>query len=158
MGTLLFALTLVAALGCGLIAGVLFAFSSSVMKALARLPAKEGMAAMQSINVAIINPWFLTVFLGTALACVLVIIFGLLHWHESQSISLLVGSALYLAGTFLMTMLLHVPKNNALARVSPDDADAPKIWASYLAVWLRWNHVRTAAALAAASLLTIALC
>ena len=39
---LLFALTLVSALGCGLVAGVLFAFSSFVMNALARLPAAQG--------------------------------------------------------------------------------------------------------------------
>jgi uncharacterized membrane protein len=53
---LLFALTLVAALGCGLMAGVFFAFSAFVMKALARLPLAQGIAAMQSINVAVINP------------------------------------------------------------------------------------------------------
>ena len=35
---LLFALTLIAALGCGLMAGLFFAFSVAVMKALARLP------------------------------------------------------------------------------------------------------------------------
>jgi len=34
----LFGLTLVSALGCGLIAGVFFAFSTFVMKALARVP------------------------------------------------------------------------------------------------------------------------
>ncbi|MGH7600945.1 MAG: hypothetical protein ACREOI_31695, partial [bacterium] len=61
---LLFVLTLFAALGCGLIAGVFFAFSAFVMKALSRLPPSEGIAAMQSINVAVINPVFLTVFLG----------------------------------------------------------------------------------------------
>jgi len=53
---LLFALTLCAALGCGLMAGVFFAFSSFVMNALARLTPGEGIAAMQSINVAVINP------------------------------------------------------------------------------------------------------
>jgi uncharacterized membrane protein len=66
MGTLdalLFALTLFAALGCGLIAGVFFAFSAFVMKALGRLPPAEGIAAMQSINIAVINPVFLTAFL-----------------------------------------------------------------------------------------------
>lgn len=41
---LLFALKLVSALGCGLIAGVFFAFSSFVMKALGRLAPAEGMA------------------------------------------------------------------------------------------------------------------
>jgi len=47
---LIFILTLVSALGCGLIAGVFFAFSAFVMKALARLPPAQGIAAMQSIN------------------------------------------------------------------------------------------------------------
>jgi uncharacterized membrane protein len=69
---LFFALTLAAALGCGLLAGLFFAFSVSVMKALARLPSAEGITAMQSINVTIINPVFLATFFGTAAACVLV--------------------------------------------------------------------------------------
>jgi hypothetical protein len=43
------------ALGSGLMAGAFFAFSTFVMRALARLPAAEGIAAMQSINVAAIN-------------------------------------------------------------------------------------------------------
>ncbi len=47
---LLFALTFVSALGCGLMAGVFFAFSAFVMHALARLPPAQGIAAMQSIG------------------------------------------------------------------------------------------------------------
>jgi uncharacterized membrane protein len=67
---LLFTFTFMGVLGCGLMAGLFFAFSVSVMKALARLPSGAGMAAMQSINVAIINPVFLAAFFGTAAACV----------------------------------------------------------------------------------------
>jgi uncharacterized membrane protein len=52
----IFAVTLFTALGCGLMAGFFFAFSAFVMKALARHSAAEGIAAMQSINVAVINP------------------------------------------------------------------------------------------------------
>ncbi len=55
-------LTLISALGCGLVAGVFFAFSTFVMKALDRLPPAQGMTAMQSINVVVINPWFMTAF------------------------------------------------------------------------------------------------
>ena len=58
---LLPALTFLAALSCGLAAGVFYAFSSLVMRALARLPSSAGIAAMQSINVSVINPlgsWF----------------------------------------------------------------------------------------------------
>jgi uncharacterized membrane protein len=154
---LLFASTLLAALGCGLMAGFFFAFSVCVMKALARLPAAQGIAAMQSINVAVINPIFLAAFLGTAAACVLVMITSLVGWHASGAVYLLVGGVLYLVGSFLVTMVFNVPRNNALASVAPDAPDSTGLWASYLASWTAWNHVRTAAALAAAASLTFAL-
>jgi uncharacterized membrane protein len=64
----LFGLKLVTALGCGLVGGVFFAFSTFVMRALARLQPKEGIAAMQSINITVINPWFMTALFGTAIA------------------------------------------------------------------------------------------
>jgi uncharacterized membrane protein len=52
--------TMVCALGCGVNAGVFFAFSSFVMHALSRLPPTQGMAAMQSINVVAVTPVFMT--------------------------------------------------------------------------------------------------
>lgn len=61
--------TVLSALGCGLMAGVFFAFSTFVMKALGALPPAQGIAAMQSINVAVINRWFMAAFFGTALLC-----------------------------------------------------------------------------------------
>jgi len=36
--------------GCGLLAGVFFAFSTFMMKSLSRIPAEQGIAAMQSIS------------------------------------------------------------------------------------------------------------
>ncbi len=155
---LLITLTFLASLGCGLIAGLFFVFSVTVMKAFARLPSAEGIAAMQSINVAIINPIFLTVFFGTAAACTLVIIASLLHWRESGAVYLILGSVLYLVGSFLVTVVFNVPKNNALASVSPADPGSARLWASYLDKWTTWNHVRTVAALAAMALLVIGLC
>jgi uncharacterized membrane protein len=154
---LLFALTLFAALGCGLMAGLFFTFSAVVMKALARLPPSEGIAAMQSINVAIINPLFLAVFFGTAAACVLAVISSLLRWHDPGAVYLLVGGALYLVGSLLVTLVFNVPMNEALASVAPADPEGASLWASYLANWTAWNHVRAAAALAAAASLTVAL-
>jgi len=155
---LLFALTLLAALGCGLIAGVFFAFSAFVMKALARLPPAEGIAAMQSINVAVLNPLFMAAFLGTAVACVVVMISSVLRLRDAGAVYLLVGGTLYLVGSLLVTLVFNVPKNEALASVAPADPNGAGLWASYLANWTAWNHVRAAAALAAAASLTIALC
>jgi uncharacterized membrane protein len=154
---LLFALTFVSALGCGLMAGVFFAFSAFVMNALARLPPAQGIAAMQSINVAVINPLFMAVFLGTAAACALLAVASLLRWHKPGASYLLAGGLLYLAGTFLVTIVCNVPRNDALAAVDPASADGASRWAGYIASWTAWNHVRTAAALAAAVSHTIAL-
>ena len=154
----LFGLTLASALGSGLMAGVFFAFSTFVMRALSRLPANQGIAAMQSINVAVINPVFLGVFLGTAVACAIAIIEALLHWSAPGSACLLAGGALYVVGTFLVTMLFNVPLNDALAKVTPEDPDGPGRWSFYLRRWTAWNHVRTLAALAATGLFAIALC
>lgn len=154
---LLVALTLFAALGCGLVAGVFFAFSAFVMKALARLPAGEGIAAMQSINVVVLNRWFMTAFLGTAAVCVLALISSLLRWHESGSAYLLAGSVLYLVGSLLVTIGFNVPRNEALAAVAPTDPNGAKMWAGYVASWTAWNHVRTAASLAAAASFSLAL-
>jgi uncharacterized membrane protein len=154
--SLLDVVTLVSALGCGLVAGVLLAFSTSVMKALAALPPAQGIAAMQSINVAIINPWFLVPFLGTAVACVVMVVAAVWRWHDAGAPYWLAGGVLYLVGTVLVTMLFNVPRNDALAIVAPQSAEAARLWLAYLSIWTAWNHVRTAAALAAAALLTIA--
>lgn len=153
-----FALKLFSVLGCGLTAGVFFAFSTFVMKALSRLQPAQGIAAMQSINIMAINPLFMLAFLGTAVACVLLAISSLLKWHQPSAAYLLIGSLLYLIGTFLVTIAFNVPLNDALATVKPDSVEGANLWARYLTSWTIWNHVRTIAALAAATLLTIALC
>jgi len=155
---LLFVLTLLSALGCGLMAGFFFAFSACVMNALANLPPAQGIAAMQSINVAVLNRWFFAAFFGTAAACILLAVCSLLMWHQPGAIYRLIGSALYLVGTILVTIVFNVPRNDALASIDPASADGASLWAGYLISWTAWNHVRTVAALAAAASLTIALC
>ena len=157
MDQVLFALTLLAALGCGLIAGVFFAFSSFVMKALARLPAGVGIAAMQSINIVVLRSWFMAAFLGTAAVCVLASIYSLFRLQEPGVAYLLVGSVLYLVGSFLVTIVFNVPRNEALAKLAPTGPNSASFWSGYIANWTAWNHVRTIAALAAAASFSIAL-
>ena len=154
----LFTVTFVTALGCGLIAGLFFAFSVAVMQALARLPAAGGIAAMQSINSAILNPLFLLVFLGTAAGCALVMITSLVRWHAPGSVYLLVGGTLYLVGSLVVTTVCNVPKNDALALVAPTDPNSAGLWAAYLARWTAWTHVRTVASLASLASLILGLC
>lgn len=152
-----FGLTLVSALGCGLIGGVFFAFSSFVMGALARLPPAQGIAAMQSINVLVLNRTFLPSFLGTAAASVLLIGLSLYRWSGTESALLVAGGALYLLGTFLVTIAFNVPRNNALEEVDAESAEGADVWARYVPEWTAWNSVRTVAALAASVLLMLGL-
>ena len=124
---------------------------------MARLPAAQGITAMQSINVVVINPWFMGAFFGTAAACVLAVVFSLLRWNEAGAVYLLSGGLVYLIGSILVTMAFNVPRNNALAAADPQSADGARLWVGYVTSWTAWNHLRMAAALAAAVILTFAL-
>ena len=153
----LLVLTLVTALGCALVAGALFAFSSFVMKALARLPASQGIAAMQSINVTAVMPAFMSAFIGSAVACAALAVTSIFTWDEPYAVYLLIGSLCYLIGTFGLTIGYHVPRNDALAAVDPSQARAAEHWSRYVSTWTAWNHVRVIAALAAVALLALGL-
>ena len=157
MTGILFVATLITALGCGLNAGVFFAFSSFVMPALKRLPPAQGIAAMQSINVLAVTPVFMTALFGAAAACLGLIVWAVLSWGERSAAPVLAGCVLYLVGTIGVTISRNVPLNNGLAAQSPQSADAANRWDEYIMKWTAWNHARTVAALAAAATLIIAL-
>ena len=130
-----------AIMGSGLMAGLFFAFSTAVMAALARLPAAQGAEAMNAINVVIVNPLFLTVFMGTAALALCLGVRAALGWSQPGSAWLLSGSLLYLVGVFGVTVVFSVPLNDTLA--ASGDAGT---WSRFLADWVPWNHLRTIAA------------
>lgn len=150
-------LTFAAAIGCGLIAGVFLAFSSFVMKALARLSSNEGIAAMQSISVVVLRSVFIVVFIVTAIDCVVVAIPALVRGHGLSAILVLAGSALYIAGAFIVTGVFNVPRNELLATVNGNDPHSEAVWKEYVSSWTVWNHVRTVSALAAGGCFILAL-
>lgn len=144
------------ALGAGLVAGVFFAFSNFVMKALGQLPADQGVAAMQRINVVVLNPAFLALFVGTAAVAGLCGAGAVLAWGSVRAALLLAAAVLYVVGCFGVTAAFNVPRNERLARLDPDSA-AAAWWPAYQREWVRWNHVRTVAAAAAAAAATFSL-
>lgn len=154
---LITSLIFLSALGSGLVAGTFFAFSTFVMGALARLPAAQGIAAMQSINVVVINPLFMGAMFGTTLAGLALGVIAITGWGEPRAVYLLGGALLYLIGTVLVTMVFNVPRNDALAGLDPNSGEAASLWLRYVGEWTSWNHVRTAAALAASAAFILAL-
>lgn len=148
---------LVALIGSGLVAGIFFAFSTFIMRALIQVPSAQGIAAMQTINVTVLNPWFFTAFFGTGLACLPI---AWMAWGSPSGrhqALLLTACALYLLGCILVTIAGNVPLNDRLAAVAADSVEAHNLWSHYLSRWTLWNHVRTAASLAAAALFAVSL-
>jgi uncharacterized membrane protein len=149
--------TFLAAIGSGVVAGVFFAFSTFVMPALARLPAEQGIAAMQAINAAAPNRWFMGAMFGTAALGLLLVVSPLLGWGGPGARLRAAGGLLYLLGTVAVTAVFNVPRNDALAAVSTESASAAGVWSRYLVEWSSWNHVRTLTGIAAAALLVASL-
>ncbi|MEL7085134.1 MAG: anthrone oxygenase family protein [Cyanobacteria bacterium P01_A01_bin.3] len=147
-------LILCAATGCALTAGIFFAFSTFVMQALALQPAPPGISAMQSINITVINPWFMTAFFGPAIAGTALTVLALRQWEQPGSMYWLAGTLLYAIGTIGVTVAGNVPLNDALAAVSPESSHGATLWLKYVTDWTVWNHIRTAAAVGAAGLFT----
>lgn len=141
---------ILALIGSALVAGIFFAFSSFIMKALARLPSSEGMAAMQSINIVVINPVFMAVFMGTTMISLVLVIFALWAWEIPAAPYFLIGGLLYFVGTFLVTGMGNVPLNNQLAEMNANDPRASDIWQHYLVKWTWLNTIRTMCAAVAA--------
>jgi len=136
------------AIGSALIGGLLFAFSAFIMKALGKIPAPEGIRAMQSINRVIINPLFFTVFFGTALLSIVsILLYPTLDLPVSHWVW--VGSLNYLLGPIGLTIVGNVPLNNRLAAADPDSEEGQALWSFYLKRWTQLNHIRTTASLLA---------
>ena len=152
-----FVLVFAAAIGSGVVAGIFFAFSSFVMAALGRLPSDHGIAAMNAINVTVINPMFFLAFFGTAALCLLASAGVALQWTLTSGALVLLASVIYLVGCIVVTMVRNVPLNNALAAATPGTPEAAALWTRYLSEWTFWNTVRTVAPVVSAVLFTAAL-
>jgi uncharacterized membrane protein len=148
-------LVIACALGSALSAGVFLAFSSFVMAALARIENPSGIAAMQSINITVINPVFMSLLFGSGLVSL-----GLATWQwryapDGGVMLMVAGAAIYVVGVLGITMVFNVPMNDQLPALDPRVVEASDYWRSYLQNWTFWNHVRCLAGIASAALMIL---
>jgi uncharacterized membrane protein len=144
------------AIGCGLLGGLYFAFSTFMMTALGRIDQAAGISAMNAINVEIVRSLFMPFFLGTTLSSAALAPLAIVRWGEAGAMAMLVGGVLYMLGMFV-TMVFNVPLNDALAAVDPSSPAAATLWTRYLSDWTFWNHVRTVASTVACALFIVAI-
>jgi uncharacterized membrane protein len=145
------------AIGCGLLAGLYFAFSTFIMTALGRIGQVPGILAMNAINETIVRSLFMPFFLGTTLTSLALAILALFRWGTPGAMAMIAGGLIYVVGMFVVTMVFNVPLNNALAAVDPASAEAGSVWARYLSDWTLWNHVRTVSSTVACALFITAI-
>lgn len=144
-------LSIFCALWFALMAGFFYAYSVTVMPAFAAGDPRNSMEAMQVINANVQNAQFAVGFFG-ALAIALLGILYAIYTRLNDTTFLLLGCAVYLAGSFAVTLAGNVPMNRALASLDPNQTAALTYWSEYLVDWTALNHLRTLASLLAAAL------
>lgn len=143
-------------IGCALMAGMYFAFSTFIMSSLDAIPDAEGIAAMQSINRVILKSSFMPLFFATSVASLLLGVWGVSHWSDAGAHFLVGGGLIYVVGMLGVTAAFNVPLNDALDGVDATTPASVDVWSNYLRDWTRWNHVRTLSSLAASALFVAA--
>ena len=153
-------LIIIAAISNAAAAGMMYVFSTFVMRGLDRTGPIQAITAMRGINAqANSSRAFLLVYFGAAVLAAALGVTAALQLHQPGSWYLLVGAVFGVLAA-VITMAFNVPLNNHLDGVDPAGlsvADAAREWQAYLSTWTAWNHVRAATGFVAAALMLIGL-
>jgi uncharacterized membrane protein len=153
-------LIIVAAIINAAAAGMMYVFSTFVMRGLDRTGPVQAITAMRGINAeANSSPAFLLVYFGAAVLAAALGVVAAIQRHQPGSWYLLAGAVFGVLAA-VITMAFNVPLNNHLDGVDPAGlsvADAAREWQAYLSTWTAWNHVRAATAFVGAALMLIGL-
>lgn len=156
MISLMEGLVILAIVGTGLVSGLLFIFSNTIMTALEQQGADAGAATMVAINEIILNGLFYAVFMVTAVVCVAISVLAVVTGTGGAG-TLLSASTAYVVGVFGVTAAVNVPLNNQLAGATLGTEEGRAFWRHYLVRWTRWNTVRTVAGVVSTVLLALSL-
>ncbi|WP_153799564.1 anthrone oxygenase family protein [Foetidibacter luteolus] len=144
----------------GLVAGLFYAYSCSVNIGLGNLPDAEYLRAMQSINRAILNPWFFTSFMGALILLPVNVWLAFKSNANTGAIILLFLSlAVYGIFVFGITAGGNVPLNEALDKLDISTLTTEHAATQRKAFEIPWNNyhfIRTIASVATFILTAVA--
>jgi uncharacterized membrane protein len=153
-------LTSLAALAAAAAGGMMYVFSTFVMRGLDRTGPIEAITAMRGINVvANSNPAFLLAYFGATILALVIGVMAVIQIEQPGSGWILAGAVCGVLAA-IITMAFNVPLNNHLDTVDPvglSVADAAREWQAYFSTWTAWNHVRAASSIVAAVLMLVGL-
>src|SRR5258705_7737096 len=154
------ALSSVAALFSAAAGGMMYVFSTFVMRGLDRTGPVDAITAMRGINAeANSNPVFLLGYFGATILALVVGVMAAIQLRQPGSWVVLVGAVFAILGA-VITMAFNVPLNNHLDTVNPvglSAADAAREWQAYFSPWTAWDHARTITSFIGAVLLLLGL-
>ena len=141
------------------VSGVFFAFSNSVVPGLNAVRPEQAITSMTSINRVILNPLFLSSFVGPPVAAVLAGILILVEGSTPAGLLYLAAAVVYALSCIVPTATVNVPLNNSLdsGTIPTDPEEATRTWNAYSGRWLKWNHWRAVGSLVAVALSGVAL-
>ncbi len=141
----------------GLSAGLFYAWSVSVIPGTQKVVDITYLQTMQSINRAILNPAFFTIFFGSVLFLVTSSVYEF-HSNKVAFWFLVTSSITYLIGTIGVTGLGNVPLNNQLDALNLAEIGTDKVTEFrryYESNWNRLHVIRTVFAVLSFMLATI---
>lgn len=151
-------LSAVAIIGTGLMAGMFFGWSVSVIPGTRLVDDDTYVATMRQINRAIINPGFVVPFFVTPIALLAAAIVQRRAGNDRAAVLLAAATGVYVVGLLGVTVAGNVPLNNALDAFDPTTASTDALRerrASYEGSWNRWHAIRSGAVVLAFALATI---
>jgi uncharacterized membrane protein len=138
-----------ATLTMGLVAGVFALYAHTVMPGLKTTDDRTFVAAFQSLDRAILNPWFMAGgFLGALLLTILAAATNL----GRDALPWILAALVFYAVAFVITIAVNVPLNDAIKGAGDPDqiGDLATVRADFdESRWAAWNLVRVATSTAA---------
>ena len=146
-------LLLAAAVVAGLQAGTYFTWSTGVMPGLANLDDRTFVSAMQQMNIAIVNPVFISTFLGAPVLAGAAAVFCGPHARPWA-----IAATVLAVGTLVISFAGNIPLNDALDAAGPVDKikDLAAVRADFESLWVKLNLARCVSSAGALGCLVLA--
>lgn len=143
MTTMRRAALLAATLATGLYAGQFYTFAVPVMPGLGQVDDHTFVEAMQQINLAVENGWFMIVFLGAPALSALTVALHLGPSHR-RTLPWTAAGFVLAVSALIITVVVHLPLTTAINTAGDPDriTDLAGLRAGFEATWVPWNVAR----------------
>ena len=125
--------------------GFFYAWICSTMWGLDSTDPRVAIKAMQAMNASVRNGVFFPAFFLTPVVCAIATVGLWVTGARQAGLWFLAAAVTYVVGGLGITMVMHIPMNEALSlvEVGEDIEAARAIWHAYSPDWQFWNITRT---------------